>query len=55
MQMAAAIAHLFAGRYAEASCWAEAAAREQPNHLSAAIIAAASGPLFCHSDRRPKP
>ena len=32
-------------RYAEASSWAEAAAREQPNHLSAAMVAAASGAL----------
>jgi adenylate cyclase len=45
MQMATAFAHLFAGRYAEASSWAEAAAREQPNHLAVAITAAASGAL----------
>jgi adenylate cyclase len=45
MQMATAAAHFSAGRYAEASSWAEAAAREQPNHLSAAINAAASGAL----------
>ena len=45
MQMATAAAHFFAGRYAEASSWAEASAREQPNHLSAAIVAAASGAL----------
>jgi tetratricopeptide (TPR) repeat protein len=43
MQMATAAAHFFAGRYAEASSWAEAAAREQPNHLSAACTAAACG------------
>jgi hypothetical protein len=43
MQMATACAHFLAGRYAEASSWAEAAAREQPNHLSAACVAAASG------------
>jgi len=45
MQMATAAAHFFAGRYAEASSWAEAAARQQPDHLSAACTAAVSGAL----------
>jgi tetratricopeptide (TPR) repeat protein len=43
MQMATASAHFFAGRYAEALSWAEAAARDQPNHLSAASTEAACG------------
>jgi tetratricopeptide (TPR) repeat protein len=45
MQMAIACAHFCAGRYAEALSWAEAAAREQPNHLSAAWTAAACAAL----------
>jgi TolB-like protein/cytochrome c-type biogenesis protein CcmH/NrfG len=45
MQAAAASAHFFAGRYAEASSWAEAAVREQPNHLIGRCILAASGAL----------
>ena len=45
MQAAAASAHFFAGRYAEASSWAEAAVREQPNHLIGQCILAASGAL----------
>jgi TolB-like protein/DNA-binding SARP family transcriptional activator/Tfp pilus assembly protein PilF len=45
MQAAMASAHFFAGRYAEASSWAETASREQPNHLIAACIVAASGAL----------
>jgi TolB-like protein/Tfp pilus assembly protein PilF len=45
MQAATALAHLFAGRYAEASSWAEAAAREKPNHLIATSVVAASGAL----------
>jgi TolB-like protein len=40
-----ASAHFFAGRYAEASSWAETAVREQPNHFIATCIAAASGAL----------
>jgi len=43
MQMATASAHFFAGHYAEASSWAEAAARDQPNHLAAVHTAAACG------------
>ena len=34
MQAAIALAHFFAGRYAEASFWADTAAREQPNFSS---------------------
>ena len=45
MQAAMASAHFFAGRYAEALSWAETASREQPNHLIAACIVAASGAL----------
>jgi TolB-like protein len=44
-QAAMASAHFFAGRYAEASSWAEMAVLEQPNHFIAACIAAASGAL----------
>jgi tetratricopeptide (TPR) repeat protein len=42
---ATASAHFFAGRYAEASSWAEMAVREQPNHFIAACMAAASDAL----------
>src|SRR5262245_4289550 len=45
MQAAAAAAHFFAGRYAEASSWADATVREQPNHLIGQCILAASGAL----------
>ena len=45
MQAATAAAHFFAGRYAEASSWAEAATREKPTHLIATAMAAASGAL----------
>ena len=45
MRAAAASAHFFAGRYAEASSWAEAAVREQPNHLIGQCILAASRAL----------
>jgi len=45
MQAAIASAHFIAGRYTEASSWAESAAREQPNHLIATCIVAASGAL----------
>jgi len=45
MQAGTAAVHFFAGRYAEASSWAEAAASEQPNHIIAACIVAASGAL----------
>ena len=45
MQAATALAHFFAGRYAEASSWAGAAVREKPNHLIATSVVAASGAL----------
>jgi len=45
MHAANASAHFFTGRYAEASSWAERAAREQPNHFIAACMAAASNAL----------
>jgi tetratricopeptide (TPR) repeat protein len=45
MRAGVASAHFFAGRYADASSWAEAAAREQPNHVIAACIGAASSAL----------
>jgi TolB-like protein/Tfp pilus assembly protein PilF len=45
MQAGIAAAHFFAGRYADASSWAEAAARQQPNHVIAACICAASSAL----------
>src|SRR5262249_31580973 len=38
-------AHLFCGRYSEASIWAERAIRENPNFLPVCIIAAASNAL----------
>jgi TolB-like protein len=44
-QAAMAAAHFFAGRYAEASSWAQTAVLEQPNHFIAACVAAASGAL----------
>jgi len=44
-QAAMASAHFFAGRYAEASHLAEVAVLEQPNHLIATCIVAASGAL----------
>jgi TolB-like protein/class 3 adenylate cyclase len=45
MQAAIASAHFFAGRYSEAFSWAKMAAREQPNHLIAVCIVAASGAM----------
>jgi TolB-like protein/class 3 adenylate cyclase len=45
MQAATALAHFFAGRYAEASSWAEMAVREQPNYLTPVCAAAASAVL----------
>ncbi|MEZ5832538.1 MAG: winged helix-turn-helix domain-containing protein [Dongiaceae bacterium] len=45
MQAAAASAHFFAGRCAEASSWAEAAVGQQPNHLIGQCILAASSAL----------
>jgi TolB-like protein/Tfp pilus assembly protein PilF len=45
MQAGTASAHFFAGRYAEASTWAETAVRDQPNFLLAWCTAAASNAL----------
>jgi len=42
MQAAQAAAHFFAGRHEEAAPLAEAAARDQPNHIIAACIVAAN-------------
>ena len=44
-QAAMASAHFFAGRYGEASAWAEMVVLEQPNHFIAACMAATSGAL----------
>jgi len=45
MQAATAFAHFFAGRYDEASAWAEKALRAQPNLLFALRTCAASHAL----------
>jgi len=45
MQGAVAFAHLLAGRYEEASSWAERALREQPDFLLSVVAAAASNAL----------
>ena len=45
MQAATAAAHFFAGRYAEASLWAETAIQAQPNFLPSSYFAAASAAL----------
>ena len=45
MQAAAGMAHLFAGRYAEAFSWAEMSVRDNPHHGLAACTAAASSAL----------
>jgi len=42
MQIGTALAHMLAGRYDEASSWAEKAFRNEPNYLPAAAVAAAS-------------
>jgi len=44
-QAAMASAHFLAGRYTEASRWAELAVLEQPNHFIATCVVAASGAL----------
>jgi TolB-like protein len=44
-QFHTALAHFFAGRYDDAVSWAEATLREQPNHLGALRVAAASNAL----------
>jgi TolB-like protein/Flp pilus assembly protein TadD len=45
MQTAMALAHFFAGRYTDASSWAETAMREQPNVLTTCCVAAASSAI----------
>jgi tetratricopeptide (TPR) repeat protein len=45
MQVGTAFCHLFAGRFDDASSWAEKAFREEPNYLPAAAVAAASHAL----------
>jgi tetratricopeptide (TPR) repeat protein len=45
MQCAIACAHFLAGRYDEASSWAERAIQEQPNYLGALRVTAASNAL----------
>ena len=45
LQAATAFGHFFAGRYGEASAWAQAAIRERPGFLVATCIAAASAAL----------
>ena len=45
MQTAIALAHFFAGRYAEALSWAEMAIRELPDYIPSTSVAAASGAL----------
>jgi TolB-like protein/Tfp pilus assembly protein PilF len=46
MQFAIALAHFFAGRYADASSWAAMACRERPDHIPSTCLAAASGALI---------
>jgi TolB-like protein/class 3 adenylate cyclase len=50
-QAALAAAHFFAGRYDEASAWAEKSFREQPNFVPATRFAAASHALGGRLDR----
>ena len=45
MQVGTGFAHLLAGRFDEASSWAEMALREEPNYLPAAAVTAASHAL----------
>jgi tetratricopeptide (TPR) repeat protein len=45
VQAGTALAHLFAGRYEEASSWAHRAIQRQPNHQSALRVYAASNAL----------
>jgi Flp pilus assembly protein TadD len=44
-------AHFIAGRYAEAISWAEAAARQQPNHCPAIRTLAASSAMAGRQDK----
>jgi len=48
MQAGTAFAHYLAGRYEEASSWAEKAMWEQTNYLTTLFIAAASSALAGH-------
>ncbi|RUX03721.1 tetratricopeptide repeat protein [Mesorhizobium sp. M2A.F.Ca.ET.037.01.1.1] len=48
MQNAVAVAHLFAGRFEEASTWAERSLREKPDFLPSLRFAAAS---YAHAGR----
>jgi tetratricopeptide (TPR) repeat protein len=50
MKGATASAHFFAGRYDDASAWAERAMRENPNHRQATRVAAASHALAGRSE-----
>ncbi|MBC8012975.1 MAG: adenylate/guanylate cyclase domain-containing protein [Methyloceanibacter sp.] len=45
MQSATSAAHFFAGRYAEASSWAEMSIREQPSYIVSTSVAAAAAAL----------
>jgi TolB-like protein/class 3 adenylate cyclase len=54
MQSATALAHFIAGRYDEASSWAEAALRQRSNFLMALGIAAASGVLAGKTEQAQK-
>jgi tetratricopeptide (TPR) repeat protein len=54
MQGATASAHFFAGRYDEASSWAEKALRESPNLQQALRVAAASHALAGRLERARK-
>jgi TolB-like protein len=45
MQVGTALAHMLAGRFDEATSWAERAYREEPNYHPAAIVTAASNAL----------
>jgi adenylate cyclase len=51
MQAATASAHFFAGRYDEASSWAENALREQPNNLDVIGLLAMSNALAGQSEK----
>ena len=51
MQVGTAFAHFFAGRYDEASSWADKAFQDQPNYLPAATHSAASHALAGRHER----
>jgi hypothetical protein len=50
MQVGTAFAHLLAGRYQEASSWADEPYRLEPDYLPAAGVAAAARALAGHLD-----